>query len=169
MTAEEEPRKHVKIGIVAVAVVAVAILAVLLYVLWPNMSSPISSLGSQYSPRVYNLSILAQGASFIVNVGGTKIVNFTIPQGSSLISVAGAYASSPGTIEVAIGTPSQYTAFVQNPSMISGIQYYYGNARSATISAHLSPGQYVLVFYNPGLITQNNVTISSQIVAHYAR
>jgi hypothetical protein len=119
-------------------------------------------------PQVYTLPLLSQGQVFSINPGSYYLVNFTIPQGAYSINVTGSY-NSQGKIEVAILTQTQYGAFTQNPSSISSSQYYYGDTQGSTINAQLSsPGQYTLIFYDPGIFTQDTVTIVNQITLTYA-
>ena len=171
------PKKNRNKGLMAAAVVAVLIVVVLVYSLTlGRSSSSVTSYTSVPSTQnnnststhgTYNISILAQNETFTVNVDDIKSINFTIPQGSASANITGAYTSSPGMIDVAIFTQSQYTTFIQNHSPISSAQYYYGNTRGAVISAMPVPGQYALVFYNHGFVTQATVTVSSPIVVHY--
>jgi hypothetical protein len=121
-----------------------------------------------YTTQVYTLPLLSQGQVLSINPGSYYLVNFTIPQGAYSINVTGSY-NSQGKIEVAILTPAQYGAFTQNPSSIISSQYYYGDTQGSTINAQLSAGQYTLIFYDPGIFTQDTVTIVNQITAHYTQ
>jgi hypothetical protein len=118
-------------------------------------------------PQVYTLPLLSQGQVFSINPGSYDVANFTVPNGAYSISLAGSYTSQ-GKIEVAILTQTQYGAFTQNPSSISSSQYYYGDTQGSTINAQLSAGQYTLIFYDPGIFTQDTVTIVNQITLTYA-
>jgi len=118
------------------------------------------------SPQIYTITLYSSGQVFSINQQYYEGVNFSIPQGAYSINITGSYTSQ-GKIEVAILTPTQYGAFTQNPSSITSSQYYYGDTQGATINTFLTPGQYYLVFYDPGIITQDTVTIINPIVIKY--
>ena len=65
------------------------------------------------------------------------------------------------------GIPLVLGAFTQNPGSISSPQYYYGDTQGSTINAQLSPGSYTVVFYDPGLITQDTISVVNQVTAKY--
>jgi hypothetical protein len=117
-------------------------------------------------PQIYTLTLLSQGQVFSIDAGSYYEVNFTIPQGAYSINVTGSYTSQ-GKVEVAILTPIQYGAFTQNKDSLASSQYFYGDTQGSTINAQLSAGQYTLVFYDPGIFTQDTVTVVNQIIAHY--
>ena len=157
-------------GLAIAAVVIVLVVAGIFYTLGKSSPSPSGNYGgSGYSstvPQVYNVQVASQGAVFSINPGSSHGYNFTIPNGSYSISLSGSYTSQ-GKVEVAILTPAQYGAFTQNPSSIDSSQYYYGDTGGSTIDASLSPGQYTLVFYDPGIITQDTVTVVNPITLTY--
>lgn len=161
-----------KSGWGAAILVVIIIIAVFLYIGSKSSSSPYAgSSGSSVSstvPQVQNLVLVHQGTVFSINPGNYDIVNFTVPSGAYSVSLTGSYTSQ-GKIEAAILTPTQYGMFTQNPSTISSSQYYYGDTQGSTIDASLSPGTYTLVFYDPGIITQDTVTVINPIVLTYTQ
>jgi hypothetical protein len=163
-------KKKSNTGIIATVVVVIIVIAFLAYVFGRGSSSPYG--GGGYSstpstvPQIYTIDLLSQGQVFSINAGGYYGVNFTVPSGSYSINVTGSYTSQ-GKVEVAILTPAQYGAFSQNQGSIASSQYYYGDTQGSTINAQLSAGQYTLIFYDPGIITQDTVTVVNPIVAHY--
>jgi len=151
-------------------VVLVIILLVLIWLLLNvgKNNSYNSYTSSQYTtvPVQHTLTLFAQGDVFSINPGAYEFVNFTIPSTATGIGVTGSY-SSAGSVEVGILTQAQYGAFTQNPSSISSSPYYYGDTQGATIDAGLAPGEYTLVFYDPGLITTDTVTVVNPITLTY--
>ncbi len=155
------------------AVIVVVIIVIAIFLFMGNKSSisttsPGGGYASSTVPQVQNIALISQGTVFSINPSSYNIVNFTVPTGAYSISVTGSYTSQ-GKIEVAILTPTQYGMFTQNPSSISSSQYFYGDTQGSTINAALSPGQYTLVFYDPGIITQDTVTIVNPITLTYTQ
>jgi hypothetical protein len=168
MAVEQQKRKG-KVGL-AVAIIIIVGAVGLLYLstqgrmVLPYVSTGTSSTSAAASGQNSgSVQIVAQGRMFAVAVGSVKSFNFTVPQGGASESITGAYSSAPGKVEAAIITRAQYAGFARSPATISNAEYYYGDARSAVISTQLPPGEYSLVFYNPGGVTQNNVTVTSAI------
>jgi len=160
-----------KIGWAIAILVIVGILMLFVYSLGKNSPSSYpkpNSYSTIYTtiPQVYTLSLFSQGQVFSINAGSYEYSNFTIPQGAYSVNITGSYTSQ-GKVEVAILTQAQYGAFTQNPSSISSSPYYYGDTQGSTINAQLSQGSYVLVFYDPGVLTQDTVTIVNPIAAKY--
>ena len=157
-------------GWIAAIVIIIIVVAAIFYFAGRNQN-PYSSGGgyaptTQPVPQVHTATLLSQGNVYSINPGSSDTVNFTIPSGAYSISVAGSYTSQ-GKIEVAILTPTEYGAFTQSTSSIQSSQYYYGDTQGSTINAQLSPGQYTLVFYDPGIITQDTVTVVNPITLTY--
>ena len=172
--AKSNTKKKSNPGLIATVIVVVLIIVGVAYILGkynnslysPNGYTTTNTTPSIPIPQIYTLSLLSQGQVFSINAGGRDFVNFTIPSGSYSINVSGSYTSQ-GKVEVAILTPAQYGAFTQNEDSITSSQYYYGDTQGSTINAQLSTGQYTLVFYDPGLITQDTVSVVNPIVVHY--
>ena len=169
--AGSEGKKRSSAGVIATVGVAVIIIAVIAFFLGSNRSSPYGGGGGGSTvyttiPQVYTITLVSQGQVFSINPGSSYGINFTIPNGAYSINVTGSYTSQ-GKVEVAILTPAQYGAFSQNKDSITSSQYYYGDTQGSTINAQLGPGQYTLVFYDPGVFTQDTVTVVNPIVAHY--
>ncbi|MEM0142839.1 MAG: hypothetical protein QXL94_02640 [Candidatus Parvarchaeum sp.] len=110
----------------------------------------------------------SQGYVFSISPGSYNFDNFTVPSGViSVSSLMGSYTSS-GAVEVAIMTPTQYGAFTANHNELASDNiYYYGDTQGSTIDASLSAGQYVIVFYDPGIFTTDTVTIINPIHFNY--
>jgi hypothetical protein len=163
-------KKKSKARLIATIVVAVVIVIGIVHILnssSSNLTYPTSNYPTNYpTPQVYSITLFPQGQVFSINASSYEYVNFTVPQGAYSINVSGSYTSQ-GKVEVAILTPVQYGAFTQNSSVITSAQYYYGDTQGSTINAQLSAGSYILVFYDPGLITQDTVTIVNPIVLRY--
>jgi len=163
-------------GWIATIIVAILIIAGISYVLLINnetqqyQTSPSTVYTSIYTtiPQIHTLTLFSSGQVFSLNPGYYEFVNFSIPQGAYSINITGSYTSQ-GKVEVAILTPAQYGAFTQNPSSITSSQYYYGDTQGATINAVLPAGQYTLVFYDPGIVTQDTVTIINPVVVEYTK
>lgn len=158
-------------GVIATVVVLIIIVAGFFYIEGRSSSGGGGGGGggSGYTttvPQVHTITVSSQGTVFSVNPGSSYGYNFTVPEGAYSISLTGSY-SSQGKIEVAILTPAQYGAFTQNPSSISSSQYYYGDTGGATVDTSLSAGQYTLVFYDPGVFTQDTVTIVNPMTLTY--
>ncbi len=155
--------------IVAISAISIVILIIVVIVSTSGVNrqsyQPIAKVHTN-TPRTYSINLFSPGQVFSLNAGQSKFLNFTIPQGAYSINVTGSYTSQ-GKIEVAILTPTQYGAFTQNPSSISSSQYYYGDTHGSTINAQLLPGQYILIFHDPGIFTQDTITIVNPIIAHY--
>ncbi len=158
--------KGSKSWIVAISIV-ILIIVVIVYNSGVNQQSyqPIAKVYTT-TPQIYSINLFSSGQVFSLNASQYESFNFIIPQGAYFINVTGSYTSQ-GKIEVAILTPTQYGAFTQNPSSISSSQYYYGDTHGSTINAQLLPGQYILVFYDPGIFTQDTITIVNPIIAYY--
>lgn len=156
-------------GWIAAIVIVVLVIAGFFYLVG-KLSSPYGGGGGNgYTstvPQVYTIIVAPQGTVFSINPGSSYGYNFTVPSGAYSISLSGSYTSQ-GKVEVAILTPAQYGAFTQNPSSIASSQYYYGDTGGATIDASLSAGQYTLVFYDPGVFTQDTVSIVNPIILTY--
>ena len=155
---------------IAAIVVIIVILAALYFINKGN-SSPYggsSSYSTIYTtvPQVHTISLVPQGQVFSINPGSSYGYNFTIPNGAYSISVVGSYTSQ-GQVEVAILTPAQYGAFTQNKNSLTSSQYYYGDTQGSTVNAQLSAGQYTLIFYDPGLFTQDTVTVINPLTLTY--
>lgn len=159
-----------KMGLIATIIVAIVIIAGIAYLLGVKHSNSLyqPSYSTVYTtiPQTYTVPLFSQGQVFSINPGSYELVNFTIPQGAYSINVTGSYTSQ-GKVEVAILTQAQYGAFTQNPSSIKSSQYYYGDTQGSTINAQLSAGSYTIVFYDPGLITQDTISIVNPITAKY--
>jgi len=157
-------------GWIATIIVAILIIAGISYYLGISYRTQQYQTSSStiYTtiPKVYTLTVLSKGQVFSINPGSYDVVNFSISQGAYSINITGSYTSQ-GKVEVAILTPAQYGAFTQNPSSITSSQYYYGDTQGATINAFLTAGQYSLVFYDPGIFTQDTVTIINPVVVEY--
>jgi len=162
---------------VITTVIAIVIIAGFLILLVSNIISQEHQTGASTGytttlpptpppPQIYATTLLSSGQVFSLNPQYYEGVNFSIPQGAYSINITGSYTSQ-GKVEVAILTPTQYGAFTQNPSSIISSQYYYGDTQGATINAFLTAGQYYLVFYDPGIITQDTVTVINPIVVKY--
>jgi len=157
-------------GWIATIIVAILIIAGISYVLGISHGTQQYQTSSStiYTtiPQIHTLTLFSSGQVFSLNPGYYEFVNFSIPQGAYSINITGSYTSQ-GKVEVAILTPAQYGAFTQNPSSITSSQYYYGDTQGATINAGLTAGQYSLVFYDPGIFTQDTVTVINPIVVEY--
>jgi len=164
-------------GWIATIIVAILIIAGISYVLLINnetqqyQTSP-STIYTTYTtttiPQIHTLTLFSKGQVFSINPSYYEFVNFSIPQSAYSINITGSYTSQ-GKVEVAILTPAQYGAFTQNPSSIASTQYYYGDTQGATINAVLPAGQYSLVFYDPGIFTQDTITVINPIVVEYTK
>ncbi len=128
-------------------------------------SQPTTSL--QIITHTYSLGY-SQGYVFSISPGSYNFDNFTVPSGViSISSLMGSYTSQ-GAVEVAIMTPTQYGAFTANHNeLTSDNTYYYGDTQGSTINAQLAPGQYIIVFYDPGIFTTDTVTIVNAIHFNY--
>jgi len=159
-------------GRIATIIVAILIIAGISYFLGISHGTQQYQTSSStiYTtiPQVYTLTLLSKGQVFSINPGYYEVVNFSIPQGAYSINITGSYTSQ-GKVEVAILTPARYGAFTQNPSSITSSQYYYGDTQGATINALLTAGQYSLVFYDPGIFTQDTITVINPIVVEYTK
>ena len=159
-----------KMGWIAAIAIIIIGVAAISYSAGTNKNPYISGGGytptTQPAPQVHTVTLLLQGNVYSINPGSSDIVNFTIPSDAYSISVVGSYTSQ-GKIEVAILTPTEYGAFTESTSSIQSSQYYYGDTQGSTINAKLSPGQYTLVFYDPGIITQDTVTVINPITLTY--
>jgi len=116
--------------------------------------------------QVYSTTLISSGQVFSINNRNYIAINFSIPQSAYSINITGSYVSN-GKVAVAILTPTQYGAFTQNTSSMSLSDYYYGYNEGSTINSQLSPGQYSLVFYDPGIITQDTITVINPIIVRY--
>jgi len=161
-------------GVVTTIVALIIIVGFLIFVMMndasqqhqPSSSPGYTNLPPSPLPQVYTNTLFSNGQVFSINPGYYEVVNFSIPQGAYSINITGSYTSQ-GKVEVAILTPAQYGAFTQNPSSITSSQYYYGYSQGATINTVLTAGQYSLVFYDPGIITQDTITVINPIIARY--
>jgi len=172
MSGANKGTKKINGGWIATIIVAILIIAGISYLLGINRGTQQYQTSSStiYTtttiPQIHTLTLLSRGQVFSINPGYYEVVNFSIPQGAYSINITGSYTSQ-GKVEVAILTPAQYGAFTQNPSSITSSQYYYGDTQGATINAGLTAGQYSLVFYDPGIFTQDTVTVINPIVVEY--
>jgi len=170
--ADDSNRSKPNIGWIATTIVALVIIAGFIIFAMMNDASQQHQMSSSpgYTtvppPQVYKNTLFSNGQVFSINPGSYEYVSFSIPQGSYSINITGSYVSQ-GKVEVAILTPVQYGAFTQNPSSITSSQYYYGDTQGATINNVLSAGQYTLVFYDPGIITQDTITVINPIIVSY--
>jgi hypothetical protein len=160
-----------RIVAIVTAIIIIGIMVAAIFYFAGRSQNPYTGGGGYASttqpvPQVHTATLLSQGNVYSINPGSSDTVNFTIPSGAYSISVAGSYTSQ-GKIEVAILTPTEYGAFTQSTSSIQSSQYYYGDTQGSTINAQLSPGQYTLVFYDPGIITQDTVTVVNPITLTY--
>jgi len=165
MAQKEQSGSRSGTWIVAIVVVIIVI-AIFFYLEGESSNSPYGGSGYTTVSQVHTFVIVPQGQVFSINPGSSYSYNFTIPNGAYSISLTGSYTSQ-GKIEVAILTPTQYGAFTQNHDSITSSQYYYGDTQGSTINAQLSPGQYTLVFYDPGIFTQDTVTVVNPITLTY--
>jgi len=171
---DDSNRAKPNIGWIATTIVALVIIAGFIIFAMMNDASQqhqtISSTGYTTvpppPPQVYTNTLFSNGQVFSINPGSYEYVSFSIPQGGYSINITGSYVSQ-GKVEVAILTPVQYGAFTQNPSSITSSQYYYGDTQGATINNVLPAGQYTLVFYDPGIITQDTITVINPIIVRY--
>jgi len=170
MSKTNQDTKKINGGWIATIIVAILIIAGISYFLGISHGTQQYQTSSStiYTtiPQVYTLTLLSKGQVFSINPGYYEVVNFSISQGAYSINITGSYTSQ-GKIEVAILTPAQYGAFTQNPSSITSSQYYYGDTQGATINTFLTAGQYSLVFYDPGIFTQDTITVINPIVVEY--
>jgi len=170
MSGANKDTKKINGGWIATIIVAILIIAGISYFLGISHGTQQYQTSSStiYTtiPQVYTLTLLSKGHVFSINPGYYEVVNFSIPQGAYSINITGSYTSQ-GKVEVAILTPAQYGAFTQNPSSITSSQYYYGDTQGATINAFLTAGRYSLVFNDPGILTQDTVTVINPIVVEY--
>jgi len=172
MSKANQGTKKTNAGWIVTAIIAVFILVWILYYSGTSNRTQQyqTSISTIYTtiPQVYTLTLLSKGQVFSINPGYYEVVNFSIPQGAYSINITGSYTSQ-GKVEVAILTPARYGAFTQNPSSITSSQYYYGDTQGATINALLTAGQYSLVFYDPGIFTQDTITVINPIVVEYTK
>ncbi len=131
------------------------------------MTTSSSTTSVPTGPAVPHEIILGYHQSSItVPAGSEKTINFTIPAGAIQGSLNGTYTATSG-IEAATLTAAEYTAAVASSwAALASEPDYYGSGTTATIATPLSPGNYSLVFYNPGS-SADNVTYSQTILLSY--
>lgn len=171
MAKSKTSKTHPMVYVLA-AIGVIALILVVVFVL--GSASSHNYYTTTTTPATTSLQIVSQtytlytsGYVFSVSPGNWYYENFTVPTDAiSVYNIMGSYTSQ-GAIEVAIMTPTQYGAFTQNHGAISSGNYYYGDTQGSTIDSSLSPGQYVIVFYDPGIFTTDTVTVVNPIHFNY--
>lgn len=97
--------------------------------------------------------------------GSSQFSNFTVPSTYYNVNISGSFISN-GTVQAALLNQQQFVQFIKGTGSLNSSQYYYGSNYGTSIYSGLPPGQYTIVFYNPGK-NIDNVTITDNIVVRY--
>jgi hypothetical protein len=115
------------------------------------------------APQNYTFQLAKESAQCVPPACAKGWVqNFTVPAGSAGTNLTGSYSSQYATA-LAVLTPAQFADLVRtNESSIGTDSTYSVYNKSASVSVHLAPGSYSLVFYYPGN-SMDKVTITRQM------
>lgn len=90
-------------------------------------------------------------------------IPFEVPDNVTSAQLAGSYSSN-SSIEAAVLTAAEFHNFSRDSSVISSGPFFSGLVSSGNVSVELTPGSYVIVFFNPSVSSSAVVDIDEPLV-----